>query len=127
MSDPHSAPVSAKAWEQDALSRANGRVQMFNSTRPDGLDGWTIALEQYNLLVEVILETVDAFADDNGTVPLKVLVEEGQRRLGQHPAFPTGRLSNYIRFTKVDLEARGILQRVPRSSPQRVKRSPRET
>ncbi|MFM9877481.1 MAG: DUF6958 family protein [Rhodoglobus sp.] len=99
---------------------------MFNSTRPDGLDGWTISLEQYDLLVAVILDTIDAFGDDDGTVPLKMLVEEAQRQLGQHPAFPGGRLSNYVRFTKVDLEGRGVVQRIPRSSPQRVRRSPAE-
>lgn len=95
---------------------------MFNSTRPDGLDGWTIELEQYDLLKAVILESIDAFAADDGSVPLKILVEEAQRRLGQHSAFPGGRLSNYVRYTKVDLEARGIVERVAKSSPQRVRR-----
>lgn len=120
--DPHSGPVTARAWEEDARARERGRVQMFNATRPDGLDGWTIALEQYELLVELILNTIDAFAADDGTVPLQVLVDEAQGSLGAHPAFPGGRLSNYVRYTKVDLEARGIVERIPRSSPQLVRR-----
>lgn len=120
--DPHSAPVSDRAWREDCLARERGRVQMFNSTRPDGLDGWTIALEQYELLVTVITETIDAFAGEDGSVPLQLLVDEGQRRLGSHPVFPKGRLSNYVRYTKVDLEARGVVQRIPNSSPQRVRR-----
>ncbi|RWR15829.1 hypothetical protein D8Y23_15225 [Microbacterium enclense] len=95
---------------------------MFNSTRPGGLDGWTIAVEQYDLLVAVILEVIDAFSDEDGSVPLQVIVDEAQRRLGTHSAFPGGRLSNYVRYTKVDLEARGVVERVPRSSPQRVRR-----
>ncbi|MEC5185996.1 hypothetical protein RCH12_003475 [Cryobacterium sp. MP_3.1] len=60
MADPHSQRVSARAIEEDERARERGRVQMFNATRPDGLDGWTIALEQYELLVEVILGTIDA-------------------------------------------------------------------
>lgn len=96
---------------------------MFNATRPDGLDGWTIDLEQYELLVDVITETIDAFAGDDGSVPLQLLVDEGQRRLGEHPAFPNGRLSNYVRYTKVDLEARGVVERIPKSTPQRVRRA----
>ena len=122
--DPHSAPVSPRAWAEDELARERGRVQMFNATRPDGLDGWTIALEQYELLVDVILNTIDAFAVEDGTVALQVIVNEAQAKLGTHPAFPTGRLSNYVRYTKVDLEARGLVQRVPKSSPQRVRRAP---
>ncbi|WKK70486.1 hypothetical protein Q0F99_11480 [Rathayibacter oskolensis] len=90
-------------------------MQMFNSTRPDGLDGWTIALEQYELLVTSILGAIDAFADADGTVPSKLLVEAGQRALGDHPAFPGGRLGNDIHFTEVDLEARGVVERIPPS------------
>lgn len=96
---------------------------MFNATRPDGLDGWTIALEQYDLLVEVILNTIDAFAAEDGSVPLQVIVDGAQRTLSSHPAFPGGRLSNYVRYTKVDLEAREVVERIPRSSPQRVRRT----
>ncbi|MFJ4038589.1 DUF6958 family protein [Microbacterium sp. NPDC090007] len=114
--------MSERAWREDAEARARGRVQMFNSTRPDGLDGWTVALEQYDALVAAILGAVDAFAADDGSVPLKTVVEEVQRQLGQHPAFPGGRLSNYTRYTKVDLEARGVLERIPKSSPQRIRR-----
>lgn len=123
MSDPRSSTVGDRAWAEDALARERGRVQMFNASRPDGLDGWTIALEQYDLLVDRILQTVDAFAGADGSVALQVIVEETQRALGTHPAFPNGRLTNYVRFTKVDLEARGVLERVPRSSPQRARRT----
>ncbi|MFB2581322.1 hypothetical protein ACEXQD_08725 [Herbiconiux sp. P15] len=122
--EPHAHGVSARALEEDARARERGRVQMFNATRPDGLDGWTIAVEQYDLLVEVILGTIDAFAAADGSVPLQLIVEEAQKALGAHPAFPGGRLTNYVRYTKVDLEARGRLERLPKSSPQRVRRTP---
>ncbi|WP_375387586.1 DUF6958 family protein [uncultured Amnibacterium sp.] len=119
--DPHGGPVGARAWEADAEARARGRVQMFNATRPDALDGWTIPLQQYDLLREVILRTIDLHGDEDGTVRLQTVVDEAQRELGTHPAFPAGRLSNFVRFAKVDLEARGVVERVPRSSPQRIR------
>lgn len=121
--DPHSGPVSDRAWDEDGRARQRGRVQMFNATRPDGLDGWTIALDQYDLLIAVILNTIDAFAAEDGSVPLQVIVDEAQRTLSSHPAFPGGRLSNYVRYTKVDLEAREVVERIPLSSPQRVRRT----
>lgn len=120
--DPYAGPVSDRAWQEDALARERGRVQMFNATRPDGLDGWTIALEQYDLLVAAITEVVDTFAEDDGSVKLQLIVDLVQQKLGDHPALPMGRLTNYVRYAKVDLEARGVLQRVPKSSPQRVRR-----
>jgi hypothetical protein len=119
---PPASGVSARAWQEDTAARQRGRVQMFNASRPDGLDGWTIALEQYDLLVEVILGTIDALAADDGSVRLQLIVDEAQKTLGAHPAFPGGRLTNYVRFTKVDLEARGQIERIVKSSPQRVRR-----
>ena len=53
---------------------------------------------------------------------LKDLVAMAQERLGDHELFPGGRLRNYVTYTKVDLEARCEVERVPRSSPQRVVR-----
>ncbi|MHA7276353.1 hypothetical protein ACX80O_07475 [Arthrobacter sp. Hz1] len=88
----HSAAVSSRAWLEDARARDRGRVQMFNATRPDGLDGWTVAVEQYELLVDIILKTIDAFSAEDGTVLLQVIVNEAQNTLGAHPAFPNGRL-----------------------------------
>ena len=38
----YNKPVSAKAWAADKLARHKGRVQIFNSTRPHGMDGWTM-------------------------------------------------------------------------------------
>lgn len=125
--DPYQGPVPQSAWEADTRARARGRVEMFNATRPGGLDGWTIALEQYRLVRASILETIDAFADADGSTPLALLVEEGQRKLGSNKEFPGGRLTNYIRFVKVDLEARCEVARIPGSSPQRVRRAAADT
>ncbi len=115
--DPHSGPVPDSAWAADEEARARGRVQMFNATRPGGLDGWTMDAEQYALMRAHILEMVD----DDGVL-LKDLVAAAQARYGSHPAFPRGRLRNYCTYTKVDLEARCLIERVPGSGPQRLRR-----
>jgi hypothetical protein len=115
--DPHSGPVPDSAWAADEEARARGRVQMFNATRPGGLDGWTMDAEQYALMRAHILEMVD----DDGVL-LSDLVAAAQARYGSHPAFPRGRLRNYCTYTKVDLEARCLIERVPGSGPQRLRR-----
>lgn len=108
------------AWAADEEARRRGRVQMFNATRPGGLDGWTMDTEQYALLRALVLEMVD----DDGVL-LKDLVAAAQARYGTHPAFPGGRLGNYCIYTKVDLEARCLVERVPGSGPQRLRRATR--
>lgn len=118
--DPHSGPVPESAWAADEEARRRGRVQMFNATRPGGLDGWTMDAEQYALMREHILETVD----DDGVL-LKDVVAAAQARYATHPAFPGGRLRNYCTYTKVDLEARCLIERVPGSGPQRLRRTAR--
>lgn len=118
----HSGPVPDSAWAADAAARERGRVEMFNASRPGGLDRWTMALEQYELMRSHILAMVDDESDADGTLLLGDLVAAAQDRYGAHPAFPKGRLRNYCTYTKVDLEARGLIERVPGSKPQRIRR-----
>lgn len=119
--DPYQGPVPDSAWEADADARARGRVEVFNATRPGGLDGWTMDLAQYEAVRSHILDTIDAHCGPDGTVKLQFVVETAQERFGDDPLFPNGRLTNYVRYTKVDLEARGEVARVPSSSPQRIR------
>jgi hypothetical protein len=121
--DPHSGPVPEAAWHADARARERGRVEVFNATRPGGLDGWTMDLAQYELMRAHILDTIDEHAGDDGTVALRDVVAAAQERYGAHPLFPRGRTRNYCTYTKVDLEARGEIERVPRRSPQRIRRT----
>ncbi len=115
--DPHAGPVPEAALRADREARARGRVEILNATRPGGMDGWTMDGRQYELLRELILDEVRG----NGVL-LKDLVAVAQERLGEHELFPGGRLRNYVTYTKVDLEARCEVERLPRSSPQRVVR-----
>lgn len=121
--DPHSGPVPSEAWDQDAATRErSGRVEIFNATRPGGLDGWTMDAAQYQAVHDLILEVIDADADDDGTVALQHVVTVVQERLGDSDLFPNGRLTNYVRYTKTDMEARCEVERIPGSSPQRITR-----
>ena len=120
--DPHAGPVPDASWKLDAETRqAKGRVQIFNATRPGGLDGWTMDADQYEAVRTLVLEMLEDDADDDGTLLLKHVVAEAQDRFGNgHPLFPKGRLTNYVRYTKTDMEARCEIERIPRSSPQRI-------
>ena len=120
--DRHSGPVPEAAWAADAEARARGRVEIFNATRPNGLDNWTMDVDQYELIRHHILGMIDEGAGPDGTIKLQEVVDAAQDRYGDHPLFPGGRLTNYVRYTKVDLEARCEVERVPKSSPQRIRR-----
>eukprot|EP00913_Durusdinium_trenchii_P017812 g16737.t1 len=91
----YNKPVSAKAWAADRLAREKGRVQIFNSTRPNGLDGWTMDLKQYNLMRTHILNWIKKKSGTDGSVALQDVVNSAQERYQSHALFPKGRLTNY--------------------------------
>ena len=93
-------------------------MEVFNATRPGGLDGWTMDERQYEVLKAHIVRMLRG-AGDAG-VKLQAVVDAANAELSSHPLFPKGRLTNYVRYTKVDLEARCIIERIPRSAPQRI-------
>ena len=80
--DPRCGPVPDSAWAADSEARKRGRVEIFNATRPGGLDKWTMDLRQYELVRAHILEMIDASAD--GTVLLKEVVAAAQNRYSSH-------------------------------------------
>jgi len=92
-------------------------VEIFNATRPGGLDGWTMDVEQYELVRDHILSTLADPRVGDATMLLKDLVASTRTAFAGHPAFPNGRLRNYCTYTKVDLEARGLIERIPPEQP----------
>ncbi|CAK9085142.1 unnamed protein product [Durusdinium trenchii] len=86
----YNKPVSAKAWAADRLAREKGRVQIFNSTRPNGLDGWTMDLKQYNLMRTHILNWIKKKSGTDGSVALQDVVNSAQERYQSHALFPKG-------------------------------------
>jgi|GEM_PF-4566054 len=117
------ATLPADVQERVAGAWARGRALVLNAHKPSYSEAFTIEAEQYVLLRGAILEAARAFASPEGEVLLKDIVAFVQHRLETHPRFPTGRLTNYTRYTKVDLEARGELVRVVGAAPQRVRLS----
>lgn len=100
-----------------------GRRRLRSAARADGYETWTIAADQYEPLRELILRTV-ADLDEGDGVELKALIAAAEAELTGRPQFPSGRFTNWIRFVKADLECEGVLGRVARSSPQRVRLVP---
>ena len=80
--DEHAGPVPDTAWDADARARSEkGRVEIFNATRPGGLDGWTMDQDQYQAVHDLILEMIDDQADDDGTIKLQAVVDAAQDRI----------------------------------------------
>lgn len=123
--EPAFAPlVPVEALERARARRAEGRALLLNGNKPGYSERFTIEVEQYDLLVEAILEAAEQHANERGETLLQDIVASVQARLGSHAAFPKGRMTNFTRYAKVDLEARGYLRRVEGRSPQRVRRHP---
>lgn len=113
--------VPPEAFHADAIARERGRVRMLNGALEGGMEDWTMPLEQWLLVRQAIRDALEELADADGVVALKDVIAYTQERLEKHPAFPGGRLKNFTTYTKVDLEARGEVVRVPNSSPQRIR------
>ena len=77
---------------------------------------------QYEAMRAHVLDTIDDLAGPDGSVALRDVVAATQDRHGGSPLFPGGRLRNQCTCTEVDLEARCEIERVPGSSPQRIRR-----
>lgn len=114
-------PISDEARAADAAARARGRVAMFNTGRPHGLDGWTMDDQIYELMRAHLHRLLDQLGDQDDWVPLRTIVDAAQDRYHDHPLFPKGRVRNYCTFTKVDLEARGEIERAPGRAAQRIR------
>jgi hypothetical protein len=86
--DEHAGPVPDSAWHADGESRAEkGRVEVFNATRPGGLDGWTMDQDRYQAVHDLILDMIDNHADPDGTINLQTVVNAAQDRFGSHELF----------------------------------------
>jgi hypothetical protein len=78
-----------------------------------GKQGVNITREKYDIVRAAVL---DALA--NGPLTLAALLEDVTQRL---PADFDGKPGWYMMSLKLDLEARGVIERVPKASPQQVR------
>jgi hypothetical protein len=80
--------------------------------------GPTISEDRYNAVRDALLEVVP-FADRGVAIPeLPSLIEP----MLPKPLFRGTSISWYVTTVKLDLEARELIERVPGSKPQRVRR-----
>lgn len=81
---------------------------------PDGKQGVNISKQKYDTIRQAILSTID----DKQEILFQELPAEVERWLdGDFD----GSISWYVTTIKLDLEARRLIQRVPKSSPQRLR------
>ncbi|MEM7512113.1 MAG: hypothetical protein AAF388_14360 [Bacteroidota bacterium] len=81
---------------------------------PQGKKGVNIDRDKYETLKEFILQMVEA----RGQINYQELNEIGENTLSEHF---TGSVAWYLVTVKLDLEARGILERVPKTSPHELR------
>jgi hypothetical protein len=76
--------------------------------------GVNIAKSKYNTIRNAIVESIDT----HGEITFKDLTEDIRRRLsGQFE----GSISWYVTTVKLDLKARSVIERIPKSKPQRLR------
>ena len=97
----------AAIWEEQVTER-------ILTLHPAGKQGVNIDKGKYDMVREAIGETLKA----QPGITFSELTEEVGRRIGD--AFE-GSVSWYVVSVKLDLEARGVLERVDGHSPQRLR------
>jgi len=102
----HRGPVSADAWQADSNARLGGRVQIFNASRPAGLDGWTMSVERYEVLRNHVLASIDAEPYTETGVALGEVIQSAKERYGQHSVFLHAKVRNLAIYVALDLQAR---------------------
>jgi len=79
-----------------------------------GKHGVNISRHKYELVRGAIVESIR----DRGGIAFRALIEDVERRL--EGGFE-GSVSWYVTTVKLDLEARGVIERIPGSRPQRLR------
>jgi len=81
---------------------------------PQGKQGVNIDKQKYN----VIAETIRGILQERGEATFDELASAAGKRLSD--SFD-GSIPWYVVTVKLDLEARGVLERVPKTSPQKLR------
>ena len=81
-----------------------------------GKSGLNISRRKYNLIRESILDSLRT----HGEMTFKDLTEEVREKL-EHSFY--GSIPWYVTTVKLDLEARGIIERIPHRRPQQLRLS----
>jgi hypothetical protein len=81
---------------------------------PEGKQGVNISQEKYETIRQAILSVIE----EQEEILFKDLTPAVDRRLEGNFA---GSIPWYVTTVKLDLEARGLIMRIPKSSPQRLR------
>ena len=81
---------------------------------PDGKKGTNISLAKYNVIKDAMLQIIHKV----GETTYQDLSDQLERDL--QPTFD-GRVIWYVVTVKLDLEARGVIKRIPRTSPHQIR------
>ena len=81
---------------------------------PAGKKGINISLTKYNLIKDAMLQIIHKV----GETAYQDLSDQLERDL--QPTFD-GRVIWYVVTVKLDLEARGVIKRIPRTSPHQIR------
>ncbi len=84
----------------------------------EGVGGARIRTDRYEVFRDAILDAVP----DEGGITLKELGRELAAALAGHTFDAKGSVTWYMMTVKLDLEARGLIERVPGARPQRLRR-----
>ncbi len=81
---------------------------------PEGKKGVNIDLGKYNLIKENIIEIIHSKGEISYNEMNKMIIQELQHKF-------SGSIPWYVVTVKLDLEARGIIERIPNTSPHRLR------
>jgi len=81
---------------------------------PEGKKGVNIDLGKYNLIKETIINIVHSHGEISYQEMNKIAIEELNHKF-------SGSIPWYVVTVKLDLEARGILERMPNTRPHRLR------
>ena len=81
---------------------------------PEGKKGVNIDLGKYNLIKETILNIIQSHGEISYHEMNKIAIEELSHKF-------SGSIPWYVVTVKLDLEARGILERIPNTRPHKLR------
>lgn len=88
--------------------------EKFLTLHPSGKQGTNILKRRYTLVADAMMAAIKA----RGTATLWELVEALEDQIGDQL---DGSMPWYVTTVKLDLEARGAIERVPKTSPHQVR------
>ena len=102
------------------MARSNeGTMTTLNVNYPKGKGGTRVSVEKYDIIRKAVLEAVPASKTGIAFADLPDLVA---KRLSKAERSKFGSIGWYTTTVKLDLEARGFIERIEATKPQRLRR-----